>query len=312
MNNETVLNDLAPAAEKLLERHMGVAKEWFPHDMVPWSLGRDFVEGEKVELPAMDEGVRSALFVNLLTEDNLPYYFNDIERMFGSDGAWGTWVRRWTAEEGRHSIVIRDYLTVTRQVDPVALERGRMAQVSGGVVPHPATVADGLAYLAMQELATRIAHHNTGKALTDKAGYEIMKRVAADENLHYLFYRDIATTCLELDPSGTVMAIERQVLGFDMPGTGIPNFTRHARAIARAGIYDMVIHYETILVPLIRRQWRLTELEGLDAEASAAVERLERYMARLAKVTERMKDRAASRGADAEPSSSERVGALAG
>ncbi|HVA43381.1 MAG TPA: acyl-ACP desaturase [Acidimicrobiales bacterium] len=312
MNDATVLNDLAPTAEKLLERHMGVAKEWFPHDMVPWSLGRDFVEGEEVELPAMDEGVRSALFVNLLTEDNLPYYFNDIERMFGNDGAWGTWVRRWTAEEGRHSIVIRDYLTVTRQVDPIALERGRMAQVSGGVVPHPATVADGLAYLAMQELATRIAHHNTAKALTDKAGYEIMKRVAADENLHYLFYRDIATTCLELDPSGTVKAIERQVLGFDMPGTGIPNFTRHARAIARAGIYDMVIHYETILVPLIRRQWRLSELEGLDAEASAAVERLERYMARLAKVTERMKDRAASRGADAEQSSAESVGALAG
>ncbi|MHB1446800.1 MAG: acyl-ACP desaturase [Acidimicrobiales bacterium] len=312
MNDETVLNDLAPAAEKLLERHLGVAKEWFPHDIVPWSLGRDFVEGEEVELPAMDEGVRSALFVNLLTEDNLPYYFNDIERMFGRDGAWGTWVRRWTAEEGRHSIVIRDYLTVTRQVDPIALERGRMAQVSGGVVPHPATVADGLAYLAMQELATRIAHHNTGKALTDKAGYEIMKRVAADENLHYLFYRDIASTCLELDPSGTVMAIERQVLGFDMPGTGIPNFTRHARAIARAGIYDMVIHYETILVPLIRRQWRLTELEGLDAEASAAVERLERYMARLAKVTERMKARAASRGADAEQPSAEPIGALAG
>jgi acyl-[acyl-carrier-protein] desaturase len=312
VNDAAMLTELTPAAEKLLERHMGVAKEWFPHDMVPWSLGRDFVEGEKVELPSMDAGVRSALFVNLLTEDNLPYYFNDIERMFGRDGAWGTWVRRWTAEEGRHSIVIRDYLTVTRQVDPVALERGRMAQVSGGVVPHPATIADGLAYLAMQELATRIAHHNTGKALTDKAGYEIMKRVAADENLHYLFYRDIATTCLELDPSGTVMAMERQVLGFDMPGTGIPNFTRHARAIARAGIYDMVIHYETILVPLIRRQWRLTELEGLDAEASAAVERLERYMARLAKVTERMKDRAASRNSDGEGSSSEPVGALAG
>lgn len=312
MNDETVLNDLAPAAEKLLERHLGVAKEWFPHDMVPWSLGRDFIEGEEVEPPAMDEGVRSALFVNLLTEDNLPYYFNDIERMFGSDGAWGTWVRRWTAEEGRHSIVIRDYLTVTRQVDPIALERGRMEQVSGGVTPHPATVADGLAYLAMQELATRIAHHNTGKALTDKAGYEIMKRVAADENLHYLFYRDIATTCLELDPSGTVMAIERQVLGFDMPGTGIPNFTNHARAIAKAGIYDLVIHYETILVPLIRRQWRLTELEGLDGEASAAVERLERYMARLAKVAERMKERAADRGADAEQPAVEPIGALAG
>ena len=72
--------------------------------------------------------VRSALFVNLLTEDNLPYYFRDIERMFGADGPWGEWVRRWTAEEGRHATVIRDYLTVTRMIDPVALERGRMAR----------------------------------------------------------------------------------------------------------------------------------------------------------------------------------------
>ena len=313
MNDATVLNDLAPTAEKLLERHLGVAKEWFPHDMVPWSQGRDFLEDEAVELPAMDEGVRSALFVNLLTEDNLPYYFNDIERMFGNDGVWGTWVRRWTAEEGRHSIVIRDYLTVTRLVDPVALERGRMAQVSGGVVPHPATVADGLAYLAMQELATRIAHHNTGKALTDKPGYEIMKRVAADENLHYLFYRDIATACLELEPSQTVLAIERQVKNFDMPGTGIPDFTEHARAIARSGIYNMVIHYDAILVPLIRRHWRLTELEGLDGEAAAAVDRIETYMARLAKVTDRMKERAAAQGDGAgSETSREPIGALAG
>lgn len=294
MNDTAVLTELAPEAERLLERHLSTAKEWYPHDMVPWSEGRDFVPGEPVVLPLMDEGVRSALFVNLLTEDNLPYYFNDIERMFGSDGAWGTWVRRWTAEEGRHSIVIRDYLTVTRQVDPVALEQGRMAQVCGGVAPHPASVADGFAYLALQELATRIAHHNTGKALTDKAGYEIMKRVAADENLHYLFYRDMATACLELDPSGTVLAIERQVLGFDMPGLGIPGFTEHAHAIARAGIYNLPIHFDSILVPLIRRHWRLSELEGLDGEAAAAVERIEKHLNRLAKITERQKDRAAT------------------
>jgi acyl-[acyl-carrier-protein] desaturase len=35
--------------------------------------------------------------------------------MFGRHAAWGEWDRRWTAEEGRHSIVIRDYLTVTRR-----------------------------------------------------------------------------------------------------------------------------------------------------------------------------------------------------
>jgi acyl-[acyl-carrier-protein] desaturase len=298
MNDAAVLAELESTAGQLLERHLATSKEWFPHEMVPWSLGRDFVPDEEVDLPAMEEGVRSALFVNLLTEDNLPYYFNDVERMFGSDGAWGTWVRRWTAEEGRHSIVIRDYLTVTRQVDPVALERGRMAQVEGGVAPHPTTVADGFAYLALQELATRIAHHNTGKALTDRPGYEIMKRVAADENFHFLFYRDLATACLELAPSDTVLAIERQVLDFAMPGLGIPGFTEHAKAIARAGIYNMVIHYENILVPLVRRQWRLSELEGLNGDAAAAVERLERHMTRLARIAERAKERSAARGAE--------------
>ena len=104
---------------------------------MPWSQGRDFEPGYEWspdEVQLSDE-VRSALFVNLLTEDNLPYYFRTIERMFGADSAWGTWARRWTAEEGRHSIVIRDYLTVTRAIDPVQLERARMAQVECGEVP---------------------------------------------------------------------------------------------------------------------------------------------------------------------------------
>ena len=59
----------------------------------------------------MADGLRSALLVNLLTEDNLPHYFRAIDQIFGADGPWGEWSRRWTAEEGRHSIVIRDYLT---------------------------------------------------------------------------------------------------------------------------------------------------------------------------------------------------------
>lgn len=290
-NDLARLTDLTPMAERLLERHLAAAKEWFPHEMVPWSLGRDFEPGQAIEPAPVDEGVRSALFVNLLTEDNLPYYFHDIEDMFGADGAWGTWIRRWTAEEGRHSIVIRDYLTVTRQVDPVALERGRMAQVCGAVTPHPGSVFDGLAYLALQELATRIAHHNTGKALTDKAGYEVMKRVAADENLHYLFYRDMCTAALEMDPSLVVLAIERQVLGFDMPGVGIPGFASHARAIAQRGIYNLVIHYESILVPLLCRHWRVFDLEGLDGTAAAALERLEKHLGRLQRVTDRMRER---------------------
>ncbi len=293
MDQSILLRELAPVAERLYDRHDVAAKEWFPHEMVPWGRGRDFADGEvwdPNEVP-MPDGVRSALFVNLLTEDNLPYYFRTIEQMFGADSIWGVWVRRWTAEEGRHSIVIRDYLTVTRSVDPIALERARMHQVSTGITPDPGSPADGLAYVALQELATRIAHRNTGKLLDDRLGYEVMARVASDENLHFLFYRDLVTAALEVDPSTTVIALERQVRDFEMPGTGIVDFADHASAIAKAGIYDLQLHHEQILVPVVLRHWGVEQLEGLTPKAEEARAKLVHFIERLGRVGRRLASR---------------------
>lgn len=287
MDDAGLLRELEPTVETLLERHLTTSKEWFPHELIPYSRGRDAVSGEQwTEADAdlggatIDDAVRSSLIVNLLTEDNLPYYFRSIERMFGADGPWGTWARRWTAEEGRHSMAIYGYLMTTRAVDPVDLERGRMAQVSGGKTPDPETAVDGFIYLTLQELATRIAHRNTGKLIGDPVGYAVMMRVAADENLHHLFYRDLAAAAIAASPSAMMQAIEREVVGFAMPGLGIPGFAGHAAAIAKAGVYDLVIHHEQILVPMLLRHWQIDQLEGLDA---AAEQSRERVMARLAK-----------------------------
>ncbi len=292
---DPLLAELTPVAERLVDRHYATTKEWFPHEHVPWERARAYEPGWawSADDSPLPDAIRSALFVNLLTEDNLPYYFRDVERMFGRDDVWGEWGRRWTAEEARHSIVIRDYLTVTRAICPVELERGRMSQMAGGQTPEPGTAAEGFVYLALQELATRISHRNTGRLLSDRAGYEVMARVATDENLHYLFYRDLASAALELDPSRMVLAIEREVLGFEMPGTGIPGFAGHAQAIARAGIYDFSVHHESILVPVVLRHWRLAELEGLSPEAEAARERVVAHIDRLGRVAKRL---AARRG----------------
>ncbi|MGI8491930.1 MAG: acyl-ACP desaturase, partial [Acidimicrobiales bacterium] len=214
------LADLVPAAEELFERHLKVSKEWFPHELVPWSRGRDFEPDEEWDPTTSDipGPVRSALVLNLLTEDNLPYYFHAIATVYGSDGVWGEWARRWTAEEHRHSIVLRDWLTVTRAVDLVELERARMAHVSAGFHADADTrgVCHGLVYVTLQELATRVTHRNTGSLLQDAAGGAINARVAADENLHYLFYRDVATAALEQDPSAMMLAIDAEVRGFQM------------------------------------------------------------------------------------------------
>jgi hypothetical protein len=126
-----LLTELEPAAERFLNRHLGMAKEWFPHDYIPYSLGRDFdKEPWTPDQPRISGVAQIAFEVNLLTEDNLPSYHREIHRMFGAgDGPWINWVNRWTAEEGRHAIVLRDYLVVTRNIDPYALERSRMNQL---------------------------------------------------------------------------------------------------------------------------------------------------------------------------------------
>jgi acyl-[acyl-carrier-protein] desaturase len=301
MDDAALLRDLEPTVERLFERHLATTKEWFPHQHVPYARGRDFdpdvawcADDADLGGATIDDAARSSLIVNLLTEDNLPYYFRTIERVLGADGAWGAWSKRWTAEEGRHSMAIYGYLMVTRAVDPVALERCRMHQVSAGEVPEPESPADALVYVALQELATRIAHHNTGRLLGDRAGYDVMKRVAADENLHHLFYRDLTQAAIDLDASTVVQAIERQVVNFEMPGTGIPGFAAHAGAIARAGVYDLAIHHDQILVPVVVRHWRIEQLTGLDDAAEAARDRL---MARLAK-SERVARRVSERRAE--------------
>ena len=109
-----LLRELEPVAERLLDRHLSMAKEWMPHEYVPWSLGRDFdTEPWTPDQPRLTGVAQAAFEVNLLTEDNLPSYHHQLLATFGDDGAWRTWSHRWTAEEGRHAVVLRDYLLVT-------------------------------------------------------------------------------------------------------------------------------------------------------------------------------------------------------
>ncbi len=301
MNDAEILCELTPVIERLLERHLETSKEWFPHEHVPHGRGRDFEAGHQwsegdADLAghALTPEVRSALYVNLLTEDNLPYYFRTVESLFGADGAWGTWVRRWTAEEGRHSMVIYGYLAATQAIDLVELERGRMAQVSLGETPNPESLADGFIYLALQELATRISHRNTGLQIGDPVGYDVMKRVCADENLHQLFYRDLAAAAIQADPNRMMVSMERQVKSFAMPGTGIPNFDFHSKRIAKAGIYDLQIHHEQILAPVVLRQWEADKISGLSGDGAAAQERLMKRMATSERVAKRYAEKRAA------------------
>ena len=180
------------------------------------------------------DGARSALFLNILTEDNLPHYYRQINGKFGNDDVWGEWNRRWTAEEGRHAIVIRDYLAVTRSIDMRAARACAHASGVDGAscpIPPPSPTASSTSRCRSSPPASRTA--TPASCSTIPQGAAIMSRVAADENLHHLFYRDLVSAALEIDPSGMVAAIERQVRTFEMPGAGIEDFKTHARVDRR-------------------------------------------------------------------------------
>ena len=136
-------------------------------------------------------------------------------------------------------------------------------------------VLRGIAYVAFQELATRISHRNTGRYSADPVADRIMARIAADENLHMVFYRDMLAEAIKLDPSAAVHAIADEVIGFQMPGAGMENFTRKAAQMAKAGIYDLRVHHDEVVWPLLDH-WGVFELEDLDAVGRDAAQRAAR------------------------------------
>jgi acyl-[acyl-carrier-protein] desaturase len=263
------------------DRHLSVAKEWFPHEYVPWGEGHDFEDAPYDEAQSqLSSAVRAAVQLNLLTEDNLPAYHRELNRAFGDDEPWRVWVDRWTAEEGRHAIALRDYLVVTRAVDPVVLERERMATMSTGFRAPEKSMLRTLAYVSFQELATRVSHRNTGRLSGDPRLERLLTRIATDENLHMVFYRDLCAAALDADPATMLTAIADELESFSMPGSGAPQFRRRAAVVARAGIYDLKVHREDIVEPLLR-YWRVFELTGLPAAAEQARDRITSFCAVL-------------------------------
>ncbi|WP_460445742.1 acyl-ACP desaturase [Angustibacter aerolatus] len=293
-----LLQELEPVVERELERHLKAAKEWFPHEYVPWSQGRDYdgvMEGVAwdVSQSHVSPVARTALVVNLLTEDNLPSYHREISNTFTRDGAWGTWVDRWTAEEGRHGIALRDYLLVTRAVDPVQLERERMQHMAGGFEQGHEEMLRSVAYVSFQELATRISHRNTGRFTEDPYCEQLLARIAQDENLHMVFYRNLLDAAFDLAPDQTLEAVRDVVSTFQMPGYTIEDFGRRSLQIAMNGIYDLRIHRDEVLAPVLRK-WKVWDREGLSGRGEAAREELDSLLQGLDQQASRFEDKRAT------------------
>ncbi|MGI9623825.1 MAG: acyl-ACP desaturase [Acidimicrobiales bacterium] len=276
---------------KLIDNHIERREHWYAHDIVPWEMGRNFRDEPWDESQCtLSPEVRNALVVNLLTEDNLPYYHAQFRVFCEEDSPLTEWSGMWTGEEGQHAIAIRNYLLTSRNCDPNLLEDDRLVTVKRGWFGAMDTAIDLFNYTAAQELATRISHRNAGVKADCPVAKEVMTTVAADENHHFIFYRGVVTAMLAQAPDLVLPSMAKVMEGFEMPGTGIPRFKRRAIAMARLGIYNLRIHTEQVVAPLLK-YWNVEGLTGLSSVGAQAQETLMALPAALLEQAERFEAR---------------------
>ena len=276
-----LLQELEPVVETNFNRHLSMRKDWNPHDYIPWSDGKNYYalggQDWDPEQSQLSEVAQVAMVLNLLTEDNLPSYHREITMNFGMDGAWGQWVNRWTLEENRHGIALRDYLVATRAIDPIELEQLRIEQMTRGFSPgqndqgeeklFATSLFDSVIYVTFQELATRVSHRNTGKACQETVADQLLQRVSADENLHMIFYRDVSAAGFDIAPNQAMASLHHVLRNFKMPGYTVPDFRRKAVVIAVGGVYDPRIHLDDVVMPVLKK-WRIFERDDFTGEAA--------------------------------------------
>jgi acyl-[acyl-carrier-protein] desaturase len=172
----------------------------------------------------------------------------------------------------------------------VALEDARMSHMQEGFRAIRPGMLHGLAYVSFQELATRVSHRNTGRATDDPVAERLLARIAQDENLHMVFYRNLMAAAIDLAPDPSMRAVTDMVVNFAMPGHGIPGFQRKAVEIAVAGIYDVRQHLDEVVAPVLRA-WRIAERDDFGPEGNAARDELYAYLQTLEATAQRFEER---------------------
>ncbi len=279
LTDRELLEKLADEVETNLRRHIAAADGWQPHDYVPWDDGRNFgfLGGTDWEpgQSELGEVAKLALTVSVLIADNLPSYHREIGKYLRT-GPWWRWVGRWTAEENRHEIMIRNYLMVTRAVDPVELERMRMAHMTTGFRRPALHLLDVLATCAFEEAAAAIRHRNTAALGENPIVTTIGERLAADDELQLEFFANLVAAGLDLAPDQAVRAIADRIADFRVPDVALSDGRNSTDVLAAAGIYDPEREGELVFAPLLER-WNIFSRTDFGEDGELARAELARY-----------------------------------
>lgn len=234
--------ELEPVVLQELRRHLDSEEIWFAHDYVPFDQGENFAflggrdwEPSDVTLP---KHVTDALEILLITKDNLAGYHRELVEHFILEDKWGRWMGRWTAEEHLHAIALRNYLVVTREIDPAANEDVRVEHVMKGYRADSFSQIETLAFMAFWERAHAVFCRNLEEQVTEPTLKALIGRIAKDEERHEVFFANLVGHCLDYSRDETIDAIAARAAGLDVVGGDIDAYQDKVAAVAEAGIFD--------------------------------------------------------------------------
>ena len=235
--------ELEPVVAENLSRHLATEEPWYGHDYVPFDQGENFAflggkdwDPSQVTLP---KPITDACEILLITKDNLAAHHREIVEHFILEEKWGRWIGRWTAEEHLHAIALRNYLVVTREIDPAANEDVRVEHVMKGYRADRFSQIETLVFMTFFEREHAVFTRNLQAQVEEPTLSGLIGRIAADEERHEEFFGNLVAHCLATDTRAeTVSAIARRAAELDVLGGDIEAYADKRATVAEAGIFD--------------------------------------------------------------------------
>jgi len=233
--------ELEPVVEANMDRHLGTEEIWFAHDYVPFDRGENFAflggrdwDSSSMTLP---RPYTDACEILLLLKDNLAGHHRELVDHFILEDWWGRWLGRWTAEEHLHAIALREYLVVTREVDPTANEEARVEYVTKGYRSEQYSQVEILVYMAFTERTYAVFCRNLAARLEEPLLAGLVDRIARDEVRHEEFFSNLVAHCLEYTRDETIAAIAARAADLQVVGADIDSYADKVQNVADAGIF---------------------------------------------------------------------------
>jgi acyl-[acyl-carrier-protein] desaturase len=233
--------ELEPVVEANMDRHLNTEDIWFAHDYVPFERGENFAflggrdwDPSQASLPRV---ITDACEILLILKDNMAGHHRELVEHFILEEWWGRWLGRWTAEEHLHAIALREYLVVTREIDPVANEEVRVEHVMKGYRADQYSQVETLVYMAFSERTHAVFCRNLAAQIEEPILAGLIDRIAKDEARHELFFANLVAHCLDYTRDETISAIADRAADLHVVGGDIDAYADKVKTVADAGIF---------------------------------------------------------------------------